>query len=48
MVVVEGGCVDLFVVADELLLSEFVVAPTESDPFTLELSNTVLGGLEEV
>ena len=55
VVVVAGGCVDLFVVvvvarvvADELLLSEFVVAPTESDPFTLELSNTVLGGLEEV
>ena len=48
VVVVAGGCVDLFVVADELLLSEFVVAPPESDPFTLELSNTVLGGLEEV
>ena len=55
VVVVAGGCVDFFVVvvvarvvADELLLSEFVVAPTESDPFTLELSNTVLGGLEEV
>ena len=48
VVVVAGGCVDLFVVADELLLSEFVVAPTESDPSTLELSNTVLGGLEEV
>ena len=55
VVVVAGGCVDLFVVgvvagvvAEELLLSEFVVAPTESDPFTLELSNTVLGGLEEV
>ena len=55
VVVVAGGCVDLFVVvvvarvmADELLLSEFVVAPNESDPFTLELSNTVLGGLEEV
>ena len=55
VVVVAGGCVDFFVVvvvagvvADELLLSVFVVAPTESDPFTLELSNTVLGGLEEV
>ena len=46
VLVVGVGCMDWFmvvagVVADELLLSE-------SDPFIPELSNTVLGGLEEV